>query len=390
MRSYKIVFMVVVLIACLNQMASDIYTPSLPAIAHFFNASVNYAQATLAIYMFGVATSLFVYGPLSDALGRKQPLIAGIVIFIVATVVCMFSANIYILLFGRLLQGIGAGAGAGLWRSIFRDSFSGDQLAKFTSYFTLIITAIVPLSPSVGGYLEHYANWQASFVVMLLYALFTLYIVIYKFKESSKHHHMERLKPSFIAKSYKELLSHKEFLGYSIAVFFTFGGVFAWISISPILLIKYLHFSPVTYGWISALMGLIGLGLGSILNTRLLGRFGPRNLMQFGWATMLAMAIVLLIVKYTIGVNAVAIIAAATVVFTVSMFIWPNAFAGAMHPFGHIAGYAGTTYSAIQLAGGALFGAIAAHLPDATQIPYAILLLISSACAWLVYRFFVK
>ena len=367
-------------------MASDIYTPSLPAIAKYFNSSVNLSQFTLAIFMIGVAGSLFLYGPISDALGRKQPLITGIIIFIVGTFVCLASNNIYMLISGRFIQGVGAGAGAGLWRSIFKDSFNENQIAKYVSYFTLIVTAVIPLSPSVGGYLEHYFSWHASFVAMLVYALVTLSIVIFKFKESSAHHHMERLKPSFIAQSYKDLFSNKNYIGYTSTVFLTFGSLFFWMTISPILLIKYAHFSPVYYGWASSGVGLIGMGSGSFINNRLIDRVGPRILMQTGWFIIILSGIALYIIKYMLGVDAIAILITTTIAVMATMFVWPNAFAGAMQPFAHIAGYAGTTYSAIQLGGGAIFGALASHLPDHNQIPYATVLIISAVLSLIIFR----
>lgn len=93
--------------ACLTQIASDIYTPSLPAIATHLAASIVLVQWSVAIYLLGVALSQLVYGPLSDGIGRKPPLIIGLLIMLIGSVVCSFTSNIYILIAGRLFKAVG-------------------------------------------------------------------------------------------------------------------------------------------------------------------------------------------------------------------------------------------------------------------------------------------
>jgi len=113
-------FSVLIMAACLTQFAADIYAPSLPAMSRDLEASMDSVQWSMSIYMFGVAVSQLVYGPLSEGIGRKPPMIFGLLIMLIGSIVCAMTVNIALVIFGRLVQGIGAGACASLWRSVFR------------------------------------------------------------------------------------------------------------------------------------------------------------------------------------------------------------------------------------------------------------------------------
>jgi len=388
MKSKTIIFIVILLIGCLPQISSDIYAPSLPAIAHHFTTTISQAQFSMALFMFGVALSLFFYGPISDAIGRKKPLLFGLVIMLAGTLLCLFSTSITILLIGRFIQGCGAAAGAG-WRSIFRDTFSGNQLAKYSSYLTMSVTVIIPSAPALGGFLQHTIGWHGSFIFLLIYTLFVLLFVYFKYQETSLHHHKDRLKVAFVFSAYKSLFTCRVFVGYSLCVLLTYGAFFSWFAIGPVLLIKNICISPVGFGLINLGAIAAAMMLGALTNANMVERFGSKFMLQLGWAIMFVAGAMLLILKLAIGVTVIAIVPPVILFFFGTTLIWPNTFAGAITPFGHIAGYAGATYAAMQIGGGALLGTIAAHIPDSNQIPLALIFLVMPVLAWIVYRLFV-
>jgi DHA1 family bicyclomycin/chloramphenicol resistance-like MFS transporter/DHA1 family 2-module integral membrane pump EmrD-like MFS transporter len=129
-----LIFLVIVLSGCLAGISSEIYIPSLPAISDDLKITIDEAQYTIAIFMLGLSISQLIYGPISDVIGRRLPLIIGILIMISGSFICFYTTNITTLLLGRFIQGLGAGAGASLWRAIFRDSFNGAELAKYGGY----------------------------------------------------------------------------------------------------------------------------------------------------------------------------------------------------------------------------------------------------------------
>lgn len=232
MIAKKFLFPVILMVACAAQIASDIYSPSIPAIANFLHTSIAHVQFSMAIYMLGLAISQLFYGALSEGLGRKIPLVAGLIILLIGNLISVFSTTITILLFARFIQGCGAGACAALWRSIFRDTFEGAEIAKYGSYFAIFATFVVPAVPALGGYLEEYFNWRASFLFLILYTLVTLLMVLLWLKETNLHHHRDRLKPIFIVQSFKKMLVSPVFMGYTFCTFLCYGAfffmVFCW------------------------------------------------------------------------------------------------------------------------------------------------------------------
>lgn len=389
MNNPKFLFVNVLLIACLTSIATDIYAPSLAAIAREMQVNVSWTQFSLTIFMFGLALTQLIYGPVSEAAGRRIPLAAGLIIFIGGSLLCFFASNIDFLVAGRLVQGFGAGACSSLWRSIFRDVYKGDDLAKYGSWLSVIITFFIPAVPVLGGYFQHYIGWQASFAFLILYSLVTLLLVIYLFRETSEHHHPERLKATFIRQSFRELLGSPVFMGYSLAVFFCYGAFFSWFAVGPILLINVVGLNPVQFGWISFLVGTAAMGLAGMVNGRAVKHFGGKTMLRFGWVTMFGAGLLLLMGQIIFGNNLYAIIIPVFIFYFGVTFIWPNAFAGAFTPFGHIAGYAGSLYSFMQLGGGALVSSLCTWLPASSALSLALIFMISPVLAWLTYELLV-
>lgn len=386
MNLNKLLFFVIVLAACLTQFAADIYAPSLPAIAVSLHTNLGHTQWSMAIYMFGVALSLLIYGPISDGVGRKAPMIVGLTIMVIGSFLCMFSPNIETLIIGRFIQGCGAGACAGLWRTIFRDIFSGKQLAKYGSYFAVLVMFIVPAAPALGGYLQQYFGWRANFVFMSFYAVISLLTIIFWYKETSQHHHTEKLHWSYIASTFRKLLTSRVFMGITLCTFFSYGALFAWLTAGPVLLIHTVGISPVAFGLITFLGGGVAYALAGWLNGKLVTRFGMSNMMRMGWIIMIVSGVLMIAGKLFIGINAWVIVIPIILFYFGSTLIWPNAFAIAFTPFGQIAGYAGAAYGFMQLGGGAVMGALVSYLPTTDQIPLAIIILFGSILAWLSYE----
>lgn len=386
----RLLFINILLIACLASVATDIYAPSLTAIASLMHTSISLAQFSLIVFMFGLAFSQLMYGPISEGVGRRVPLMGGLIIFIMGSLISLFATSIEFLVLGRLVQGFGAGAGSSLWRSIFRDVYQGNELAKHSAWLSIIFAFFIPAAPILGGYFQDYISWRASFAFLFFYGLGTLLLIIYVFKETSKHHHPERLKFSFFLKSGKEVLGSPVFMGYTLSVFFSYGAFFSWVAIGPVLLIKHVGLSPVEFGWVSFVMGVCAMFLAGTINGKMVKRVGGQFLLYLGWITMFAAGCLLLVGQAFWGNNLYAIIGPVFLFIFGSFFIWPNAFAGAFTPFGHIAGYAGSLYSFIQLGGGAFLGSLTTLLPADSPLPLGIVFMLSPVLAWLCYSKLVK
>lgn len=358
MNSKKALFTIILFVGCSAQIASDIYSPSIPAIAISFHTAITNVQFSMAVFMFGLAISQLIYGPLSEGLGRKIPLIAGLSILVVGNLISLFAPTITALIIGRLIQGCGAGACSALWRSIFRDTFEGAELAKYGAYFSILVTFIVPATPALGGYLQEFFNWRASFAFLAIYNLITLLMVLIWLKETNVHRHLERLKSKFIVESFKHILSSPIFMGYTLCTFLCYGAFFSWFAAGPVLLIHIVGINPIEFGWITLLGGGIATALGGWVNGRLVSQLGTHKMLRIGFLIMLIAGTLMLLSKFLFGINSLVIVAPMILFYFGVTFIWPSAFAGAFGPFGKMAGYAGALYGFMQISGAAVIGTL--------------------------------
>lgn len=390
MQSKIFLFFLILVVGCLTQFATDIYAPSLPALSDYFGTLLKLPQFSLAIYMAGVALSQLIYGPLSEGFGRKAPLLSGLLIMMVGSLMCVFATKIEWLIIGRVIQGIGAGAGASLWRAIFRDIYTAEELAKYGSYAVLIVIFIVPMAPALGGYLQHYFGWRASFVFIAIYCVVAFLAIFFCYRETSQHHHRDKLKWTFIGKTYGSFFKSRIFLGATICSFFSYGAFFAWFTVGSILMIKRAGLNPVQFGWFTLVGGGFGYAVAGWLNGRYVSRFGMTLMMRFGWSLMILSGMLMLVLLRVNGTTFWAIAVPVVLFYFGSTFIWPNAFATAFTPFGHIAGYAGALYGFMQLGGAAVIGVTVAHLPSNNQLPLGLVFIMGSAIAWLIYEIMVR
>lgn len=387
MKKHNTIILVIILaVGTLTQVCTDMYTPSLPAIAHYFHADVGQAQFTMTALMLGMTLTCLLYGPLSEVIGRRLTLILGIFIAIVGAAICLFAHSITILQLGRFIQGCGLGACSTLWRSIFRDTYSGDELASVSSYLTNFILLSVVLAPIMGGYFEQYFNWQTTFIVLLAWSVIVLAMVAFLFKETGQHHGKHRLNIKFIVSTYRELLTTRSFMGFTFCSLLTFGGLFAWLTAGSVVLIKGAGMQPVSFGWLSIITGL-AMALGGTLNGKFVKQIGSRIMMQWGWALMTLAGTLLFSGYYVFGITVWSVLAPAVIFIFGSTLVFANAFSNAFLDIGHIAGYGGALYSGIQLMGGVVFSAILSHLNASNPVPMAGMFIASGVLAWMVYKF---
>ena len=146
-------------------MAIDMYLPSLPTIGASLHATAAQTQATMGAFLSGMAIGQFFYGPASDRIGRKAPVLLGAGVFALASVICANATSIEMLLGARFLQALGACSGAVVARAIVRDLFNHTETARMLSLLTLVMGLAPILAPLLGGFLLTFGGWQANFLV---------------------------------------------------------------------------------------------------------------------------------------------------------------------------------------------------------------------------------
>ena len=380
---------VMILVACLTGFASDIYTPSFSNMAQDFCVPIYNIQNSMVIFMLGVSISQLIYGPLSEIIGRRIPLTIGLVIMFIGSVICLYAPDINLLLIGRFIQGSGAGACACLWRSIFRDSFNSTQISKYGGYLGIIMVFIVAASPALGGYLESYFGWRASFLAVTIYSLATLLLVWFVLHETSTSHHKDRFNIHFFVNAFGQLLSSPIFMGYAFCTFLTYGAFFSWFVLGSVLLIDNLGITATTFGLINLFLGGTSMALAGFFNGKMVTRLGTYSMLRLGWGLMFLSGVIIALSSYIYGQTLLSIMLSLFVFLFGTTLIWPNSFAGAFAPFGTIAGCAGALYSFIQLGGGVIIGWLSSFFLTKNPYSLSIVFIFTSIAAWIIFELIV-
>ncbi|MBQ1266517.1 MAG: multidrug effflux MFS transporter [Proteobacteria bacterium] len=245
---------------------TDMYLPSLPSMTTYFNVSTSEVQLGLTTSMVGLAVGQLIAGPLSDKFGRKLPLIVSLVLFVVATVLCLFTTSIYPFVAMRFIQGLGAAGGVVLSRSIATDLYQGRPLAKIMAVIGAISGIAPVLSPVIGGIVLSYTSWQGIFVILLAIGCLLL-ATTFGFKESYPEDKRETISVMASFTQIKTLCQNRIFMIYTLLQATTMFAFFGQISASPFIFQTHYGFSALAFSGFFA-TNAIGIALAAGLSVK--------------------------------------------------------------------------------------------------------------------------
>ena len=259
----------------------DLYLPALPTIAADFGVQAGAVQGTMSAFFIGMAMGQLVYGPLSDRIGRRPPLLIGAVIYTLASLACAMAPSLEALIVGRFAQALGACAGVVVARAVVSDRFDRVESARLFSLLFLVLGVAPLLAPSLGAVLMQQVGWRSIFFVLAGFGLLVGLAIAFGLPESRSAATAELAADESAMRSYKAIFRSRQLMGFVLAGAFNGAALFTYISSSPGLFIGHFGVSAEAFGWIFALVaaGLIGA---SQVNRSLLRRFSPPRLMQFG------------------------------------------------------------------------------------------------------------
>jgi len=387
-RSRSVAVLLTALVA-FGPISTDLYLPSLPAMADAFGTSVSQAQLTLSVFMAGFATGMLIYGPLADRLGRRPVLIGGIAIYVTASIACLLAENIDALIVARFFQAIGACCGPVIGRAVVRDIYDRTEAARMLSTMASAMALAPAVAPIVGGWLFTLFGWQANFLLLTLLGIGVLIAILKLLGETCPHKDPGATRPGRIFGTVTFLLRNRVFLGYTLVVSFGFAGLFSFISGSSFVIIDVLGLAPEYFGF--AFMAVVfGYIVGAFSGGRLSGRVGIDRLIAIG--TMLAvLAGGGAAVFSWLGIQSLAtLIPFISLYFFATAWIIPLGTAGAMAPFPRIAGSVSSLLGFIQMTIGATAGFLVGALHDGTTHSLTTLMtlagVLSMTAFWLVVR----
>ena len=364
---WRLLLLLGMLAAC-GPLSVDMYLPSLPAIAKAFVVDEGAAQLTLTTYMFGFAVGMLLYGPLSDAYGRRPILLIGVGLYVVATLACALAFGIDDLTTMRFFQALGAGAASVLARAVARDVHGPLDAARTLSMMAMI-TAIGPLlAPLVGGQLLLLGGWRMVFVLLTLIGIAAFAAVYYRVQESwpLEKRAQNALQTSFTA--YGKLLRDPLVWGHTLCGGAAFAAMFAYITATPFVYIEYFGVSAQHYGFLFGI-NIVGIILGNFLNTRWVGRIGTLRIIGIaaGVSCVASFAVSLFCLTGLGGLAAIA--TGLFFVVGVNGVLGANCTTDLMHRYPINAGAGAALFGCSQFASGAIASIAVGLLSDGT--PYA-------------------
>lgn len=280
--------------------ATDLYTPGFPAMAEDLGSDPGSIQLTLALFMVGMAAGQPLWGPLSDAVGRRGPLAVGASAFVVSSVLVAVVDDVRLVIALRFLQGFAGCAGVVIGRAIARDLTTGAELARLLSIIA-VVQGIAPIAaPVLGGTLVELIGWRGTLGVLAVFAVVTLLLALLVIPESlAPERRVAGGARPFLATA-AAVLRDIPFLGYAGVSAFAFASAFAFIAGSSVVLQDEYGLTPQQFG-LSFAVNALGMMLVGALNARFVVRFGPARLLTAGLAAMTIGAVLLAVLALATG-----------------------------------------------------------------------------------------
>ena len=337
----------------LGPLTIDMYLPALPAIVDDLATSSSTVQLTLTGTLVGLALGQLVIGPLSDALGRRRPLIAGTALHIVASLGCALAPNIAVLGALRVVQGLGAAAAAVIAMAVVRDLFSGSSFAQLLSRLLLVMSAAPILAPTLGSELLRWTQWRGIFVALMVFGVLLMLIAMFGLSETLPPGRRQRGGVLSTARLYRSLLRDRAFVGLVLVAALAMAAIFAYVAGSSFVMQEQYGLSEQQFGFAFG-AGAIGLIAATQGNVRLLRRYSPQQILTAALLIGSAAALVLLGVAATGFGGLPALLGALWLALTAIALAMPNAPALALSRHGEAAGTASALLGAVQFGVGAV------------------------------------
>ena len=265
----------------------DTIFPGFPAVQREFTVDAVATQQIVSVYLFTFAVMSLLHGPLSDALGRKPIIVGGLALFTATSVFCALAPSMTWLLVGRALQGVVAGGGMIVGRTVVRDLFSGDTAQRAMSLMSMIFGVAPALAPIVGGWLLGWSSWRSIFWFLALFAVAILAAVLLFLPETHPADRRTSLQPGALVRAVVDAGRDAGVRRLLAVSSFNFAALFTYISAAPAIIVDHLHLGPGDFGWLFVPVVTMMI-FGSWLTGRLAGRVsGPRFLtLGFGVAVV--------------------------------------------------------------------------------------------------------
>jgi len=355
------------LLVAMGPVSTDLYLPSLPGIAADLGASEALVQLTLGLFIAGFGVMMLVCGPLADRFGRRPVLLGGMAIYLLASIACALSPDIWFLLAARLVQAIGACAGPVVARAIVRDLYQPREAGRILGYMASAMALAPLVGPFIGGWLEVAAGWRASFWFLAGYGALLL-IALWRRLPESRPAPSADAATSRLLGTYLRILRDRTFVGFMVCTALAFGALFTWISNSAFVVIDHFGVAPQHFGFAFGVV-IAGYVLGAWSGSRAGMRLGLERATAIGVGLAALAGIGLAVAGWGDLGGLQAIVGLSALSFFGAGMAIPQGTAGALGPFPMLAGTASALLGFLQMMTGLLVNALSSAWYDGTPRP---------------------
>ena len=340
-------------LVALGPLTIDMYLPALPAIVRDLATTDAAVQLTLTGTLVGLALGQLLVGPLSDTFGRRRPLLVGVSVHVLASLLCLVAPNVAVLGGLRVLQGVGAAAASVVAMAIVRDLFVGRAAATLFSRLMLVLGVAPVLAPTIGGEILRFTSWRGVFVVLAVLALLLIVLAARAVPETLPAERRRPLGLRSTLATYGGLLRDRTFVGLVLVAGLAMAGLFGYVAGSSFVFQEEFGLDEQQFGLVFGAGALFLIG-GTQLNAALLRRFEPRALLPFSLVlgTVAGAALVVVAILDVGGLVGV-LVPLWAVLFSVGLAM-PNTPALALARHGEAAGTASALLGAVQMGTGAV------------------------------------
>ncbi|MET8362074.1 Bcr/CflA family efflux MFS transporter [Micromonospora sp. NPDC005252] len=350
----------------------DMYLPALPAITAGLQTTETAVQLTLTGTLLGLALGQLLIGPLSDVVGRRLPLLAGLAVHIVASVLCVFAPNIAVLGVLRVLQGLGVAAATVVATAVVRDLFSGASFARIFSRLMLVMGLAPILAPTLGSGLLRWTEWRGVFAALAVLGALLIVIAALQLPETLAVARRRHGGVAATLRDYRGLLNDRAFVGLVLVAGLAMASLFAYVSGSSFVLQREYGLDEQQFG-LAFGAGAVGLIGATQFNIRLLRRYTPQQILISALIAGTAAGLLLVVFAAT-GVGGLGtLLASLWLVLAAAGLALPNAPALAMSRHSEAAGTAAALLGAVQFGVGALSAPLAG-LFGTGSVPMAVVI----------------
>ncbi|MDB6138488.1 MAG: Bcr/CflA family drug resistance efflux transporter [Verrucomicrobiaceae bacterium] len=345
----------------------------------------NQVQLVIGCIFGGMAVGQLIAGPLSDAMGRKPVLYAGIVLYLAGSVFCYFAKSFELLLIGRCLQGLGVAGPYVTAVSVVRDKFSGRNMAEVMSLIMMIFILVPAIAPSLGQAVMHLAGWRAIFLLYVGYSITIALWIAFRLEETLPPAHRVSLRLNSFVHGLRTVTGNRTTMFYTLCMGLSFGGFIGYLGASQ-------QIFQVQFGAGEAFSLYFGglalvLGIASLANSQFVARLGMRFICIKAIATITLASAVFLALHFVLSaITLWMFVTYAAILFFAFGLMFGNLNAIAMEPMGDVAGMAAAIVGSASSVLSLVLGSVIGQLYNNTLVPIASGFLVLGGICWVLMK----